>query len=355
MRGSVVRWVDDRADEIITSLTTGEAGLQPISVDVLSEVNPRLSRALASLIDVTTKDGFSSRWPFPLGNRFVALVFEQWVQENPNPTLANQINEQACWSSTIKRLRERWGLSIRNPHDIDRVSEQLTTDIIGLLQRCRIPVTPANIGYGIAQTAGDLCEGLPDHLSRFILTREFDTHSLPARGVQLTTLAFASLTLAQQDEAGTPAGPQPVWLIQPHAQIGMTGEVAHITEPFVREHLAPALLKHRQFIQELSAHPFSDVSNLRRAQSTSFKSTLTGAETEFDYVAEARREATDKKETLRQLKPNWAFDGSIDKILSRVDKRVAQRRKRSGMPSTRPTGWRQQAKQMIRHDLGLDP
>jgi hypothetical protein len=51
-----MRWVDDRADEVIMSLITGSAGLQPISLDVRHAVNPRLSRTLANLKYVATTE-----------------------------------------------------------------------------------------------------------------------------------------------------------------------------------------------------------------------------------------------------------------------------------------------------------
>jgi hypothetical protein len=164
--------------------------------------------------------------------------------------------------------------------------------------------------------------------------------------ILLTPIGAASKEEATHDA-------QPVWLIQPHAQIGMTGEVAHLTGPFVGNYLAPALLEHRQFINSLSAHPFSDVSNVRRAQQTSFKPTLTGAETEFDYIAEARREAEELTEMLKRREPGPELDNSINNILDRVDKRVAQRRKRAGRPASRPQGWRKRAMHLIRQDLDL--
>jgi hypothetical protein len=352
MRASVKKWVNDRADEVFASLTTSGAGLQATSLTIPEGLNPRLSSALENFLYVA-KDELLSRWPFPLGSRLLAFVLEQWVQEAPNETLANLIDNQPTWSLAIERLRARWGFAIRNSPDIDGLSEQLTTDITGLLQQCRIPVAPANIGYGLAKTVGDQWAALPHRFRKLIVTRECDNRPLPARGVRLSTLAFASLVLVPQDEAGPTEDPQPAWLMQPHAQIGMTGEVAHVTEPFVREHLAPVLLKHRQFVQALSAHPFRDLSNLRRAQPTSYKSGLTGAETEFDYVEEARREVEKQKDALLLLEPEWRFEISIEKILDRVAKRVAQRRERSGMPTTPPKGWRQQAKHMIRYDLDL--
>ena len=389
MRASVMRWVDDRADEVVTSLTTGEVGLQPISgevldeanpelspalaklideavaslttgeagtqpisVDVLDEANPELSPALAKLIDVTSKDEFPSHWPYPLGNRFLACVVTQWVQEVPNEMFANLIDSHPTWRSVIERLRARLVTALGEAPDFIELADQVMVEVIELLQQCRIPVTPANVGYGLAQTAGEGWRELHDHHKRLIATRDSDNRPLPARGVKLTTLIFASLSLWRSNEKDEIDDPQPAWLIQPHAELGMSGEVAHLTGPFVNDYLVPAVLAHRQFILSLSAHPFSDIASKRRAAPTSFPATLTGAETEFDYVQEARLEAGKQQKGLRALASHWSFENSVDKILDRVQKRVSQRRKRAGIPTTPPKGWRKEAEKAIREDLG---
>jgi hypothetical protein len=201
MRASVRKWVDDRADEVVTSLTTTSGGMQPISLTVLDDMNPELSNALGKLIEVACKNDLFSQWPFPLGDRFLAFVFEQWVQEAPDRTLANLIDIVPSWSLAIERLRARWVLATCNGPVSVEVAQQLLTDIAGLLQQCRIPVTPANIGYGIAHTAGDRWEELPDQYRRLIVTHDSDNCPLPARGVRLTTLGFASLKLWRSNKS----------------------------------------------------------------------------------------------------------------------------------------------------------
>jgi hypothetical protein len=156
-----------------------------------------------------------------------------------------------------------------------------------------------------------------------------------------------------EDDTQSPKEASVVWLVQPDARLALSGDLAHVSGPFIQTDLANAILAHRDFARSLAQHPFTEISAIRKAQPGSFKSTLADDECHFDYIAEARREAQSRRDVLIQNDVEWKIDRDVKKILDRTQKRVAQRRRRAGLEGTPPRRWRLEAERLIRQDLEI--
>ncbi|MGI8405761.1 MAG: hypothetical protein ACR2OE_13535 [Thermomicrobiales bacterium] len=327
-------------------MTTSRIGMQPMSLRALASTKPQFAQLLSDLNDHVRGDDLLGQWPFPLGNRHLVFVVRQWIQEEPSETLANLMMTDRCWTKTTSRYHELW---LKTPPDPLPKGYQLLNSSAELLALRQMPVTPATIGYTLAQIVGnDRIGQLPTSAQRLMLYSETDRSPLPARGTLLTTLVFAALMLREGDEQ-VRDDDDAERLVQPNAELQLSGDMSQLTGPFVREELARGMLTHRDFVRSLAQHPFTEISAVRSAQPGSFKSTA--PEDAFDYIKEVRREAQSQVDTLRQYDGSWQLDGAIKRIFDRVHKRVSQRRKRAGHPTAPPKRWRAEAERLIREDL----
>lgn len=302
------------------------------------------------------------------------LVLRQWVQEDASETLANQMSNNEAWLKAMTMFAGRLnrpartfviGSEIDAPRTLTMPSrsvlENITTmqagksdhlvnDISSVLAQCLLPVTPATLGYSLARIVGDdNIECLPRRLQRLVLRRERDGRPLPARGVLLETHLFASLTLFEDDSAATGRNPYG-WVVLPDAQFHLSADSALVTGPFIKDTLAAAMLAHRGFATSLATHPLADTGAIRKAQPGSM-TRLSREEDTLDYVAEARHEARLKRDMLLGLDAEWKLNNALVRLLNRVRKRVAQRRKRAGQPTTPPKDWQKIARELIDQDL----
>lgn len=374
MRATIRQWVEDRAADVESALTTNMAGLRPMSAEALDKTAPELARALSLLGRYVTEQDFLGRWPFPVGGSYLFLVLRQWVQEDANETLANQMSNNEVWRKAmtlfVGRLNRpaRTGVidsEVDGPRTVTvparsvresitmmqtGTADRLVNDISSVLTQCLLPVTPATLGYSLARIVGDdNIECLPRHLQRLVLRRERDGRPLPARGVLLETHLFASLTLFEDDSAATSRNPYG-WVVLPDAQFHLSADSALVTGPFIKDTLAAAMLAHRAFAANLATHPLADTSAIRKAQ-PGRKPRLNREEDALDYVEEARHEARAKKDVLLSHDTGWKRDAALDRLLNTVRKRVAQRRKRAGQPTTPPKDWQKIARELIHQDL----
>lgn len=317
-----------------------------MTLRALAATKPQFAQLLSGLKEHVRDDNLLGRWPFPLGNRHLAFVVRQWIQEEPSETLANLMKTDSCWTETTSMYRELW---LKTPPDPLPKGYQLLNASTELLALRQMQVTPATIGYTLAQIVGNDSIGqLPASAQRLMLYSETDRRPLPARGILLTTLVFAALMPPGGDEQ-VGEDDEAVWLVQPNAELQLSGDMSQLTGRFVREELARGMLTHRNFVGSLAQHRFTEISAVRSAQPGSFK--RTAPEDAFDYIKEARREAQSQVDTLRQYDGSWKLDDAIRRILDRVHKRVSQRHKRAGHPTAPPKGWRSVAERLIREDL----
>ncbi len=377
MRATVRRWVNDQAANVEAALTTSMVGLQPLSRKALEAAAPELAHALSNVSRYVAEQDLLARWPFPVGGSYLVLVLLQWVQEDVNETLANQMAGNEDWCAAMSMFAERLNRPARTfvihseveePRMVTvpsrSVRESITTmdpgagdglinDIRIVLAQCLLPQTPATLGYSLAQVVGEEnIEFLPRHLQSLVIRRQTDGRPLPARGVLLETHLYASLTLIENDGSANDSDPV-VWVILPDAKFHISGESALVTGPFIKDHLAAAMLAHRAFATSLAKHPLADTHAFRSAQAGRMKS-LDREGDALEYVDEAWHEARFESQWLHGLNPDWALDPALDRLLNKVQKRVALRRKRAGLPVTPAQGWRHVARKMIVEDLAGD-
>jgi hypothetical protein len=349
-------------------------GLRPLSNNALQGADPELAHAMFGLSRYVAEQDLLARWPFPVGGSHLFLILHQWVQEDANETLANQMSGNPAWLAAMAMFTDRLNRPARIivvhsetdpdlrtrvspttvPESISAMSagaiEDLVDDVRSVLARCLLPVTPATLGYSLARIIGDdNIELLPRHLERLVLRRNTDGRPLPARAVHLETHLFAALDLLE-DEDGALSNDLPVWLVQPDAQFRLSADAALVTGPFIRDRLAEAMLAHRKFVTNIAKHPLADTSSIRKSQAGSFKQ-LDREDDGLDYVTEAQREAGSRRDVLVRRGTGWKLDAEINRLLIRVQKRVAQRRKRAGLSTTPPKGWRQAARAVVVQDL----
>ncbi len=354
LQHSVRQWADEQAAEVFQSITTSSVGLRPVSMRALASAKPRLARSLSELSEVVEDEHLLERWPFPLGDKYLAIVVRQWIQEEPSKTFANLLLNHPFWAETTTMFRELWERSTKGGGaDPTRNASRLFDNVKDLLAQIQVPTSPANIAFTVGRIiSGEDIELLPTPHRHLIIAHQSDGQLLPARGVLLTTQIFASLSLLE-DDTQSPKEASVVWLVQPDARLALSGDLAHVSGPFIQTDLANAILAHRDFARSLAQHPFTEISAIRKAQPGSFKSTLADDECHFDYIAEARREAQSRRDVLIQNDVEWKIDRDVKKILDRTQKRVAQRRRRAGLEGTPPRRWRLEAERLIRQDLEI--
>ncbi len=371
---TVRRWDEQQAAAVESALTTTMTGLRPLSSKALKGADPELAQAMSGLSRYVAERDLLTRWPFPVDGSHLFLILHQWVQDDANETLANQMAGNPAWLAAMAMFTDRLkrpartfvihsetdsDISVTVPpkpvhESITAMStgaiEDLVDDIRSVLARCLFPVTPATLGYSLVRIIGDdNIELLPSHLQRLVLRRNADDRPLPARAVHLETHLFTALDLAEDDD-GALSNDQPVWLVQPNAQFRLTADAALVTGPFIKDKLAKAMIAHREFVTNMAKHPLSDIHAIRKAQAGTFLQ-LSREYDPKDYVAEALHEARSKRAVLRGLAPEWELNRALDDLLDKVQKRVAQRRKRSGWSLTPDKGWRREARTRIEQDL----
>jgi hypothetical protein len=290
------------------------AGLRPMSGETLEQTVPELASVLSELSGYVVEQDPMGRWPFPVGGSYLFLVLRQWVQEDANETLANQMTNNEKWLKAMTMFAARLNRPARTvvigsesnaPRTLTMPStplreklasmqvgtaDRLVNEISSVLTQCLLPVTPATLGFSLARIVGvDNIECLPRTLQRLVLRRERDGRPLPARGVLLETHLFASLTLFEDGSAATGKDPYG-WVVLPDAQFHLSADSALVTGPFIKDTLAAAMLAHRAFATNLATHPLADTSAIRKAQ-PGRKPRLHREEDALDYVEEARHEA----------------------------------------------------------------
>lgn len=349
------QWIESRWRDARAALVTTSLGAIPLSVETIASTRPELADLLMKQEQYLKASGLLNRWPFPLHAGHLFLVLRQWVHDEPSETLATQMETDPTWAATTCLLRERQQRATHYPGQQRPWNDRLLDDIVSLLAQCQLPVTPANIGFTLAAIVDDESRStLPTNWERLVLHRDQDKRPLPARGVQLTTLVFASLALTEPDEhdsGESSTSDQPiVWQVQPNAQVQMTGDLAHVTGPFIQGPLSTALIGHRNFANHLAQHPFTLTSAVRRAQPGSFATQGTQPDPELDYLKEALKTARGELHSLSQVL-DWQIDVRIGMLLKRTQNKVAQRRRRAGVSTTPPKGWRHEAERLIREEL----
>lgn len=349
-RATVQQWVEDRWRGQILALITTEAGAVPASMDTIAATRPELAALLAEMEQYRKRSALLDRWPFPVEAGHLLLIVRQWAQEAPNEMLANQLADDPVWARTTDLLRARHHKSAQLAGEHKPWNDRLLENIVSLLARCQVPATPANIGFTLASIVGTSgLPALPSEWQRLVLYRGRDKRPLPARGLQVSTLIFAALELVDTD-GRAPSDQQVAWQVQANAELGITGDLAHLTIPFVEHRLPPILVAHRDFAAHLARHPFTLSSARRHAQPGSFAHRETPAAQELDYLEEARHAAQEHTHLLKNLPPLQA-DIRIKQLLDRTQSRVAQRRRRAGVATTPPKGWRTEAERQIRREL----
>ncbi|CAN5511758.1 hypothetical protein BH23CHL4_BH23CHL4_21680 [soil metagenome] len=113
LQHSVRQWADEQAAEVFHSITTSSVGLRPVSMRALASAKPRLAQSVSELREVVEEEHLLERWPFPLGDKHLAIVVRQWIQEEPSKTLANLLLNHPVWAGTTAMLRELWERSTR--------------------------------------------------------------------------------------------------------------------------------------------------------------------------------------------------------------------------------------------------
>ena len=351
-RASVRRWAEAWWHDRLLPLISTQTGAIPASMGTIAATRPGLADLLTKLEQHQENVALLDRWPFPAQAGQILLVVQQWVQEAPNETLANQMTNDPLWTGTTDRLRKRHYKDSAFPGEqVQKLwSDRLVDDIIRLLADCQIPVTPANIGFTLATVVDESdLSSLPAWWQRLVLYRDRDRRPLPARGFQVSTLVFADLQLVDID-VQPPNDQQVSWQVQPNAELTIKGDLAHLTGPFVEHRLSPTLLAHRNFAARLARHPFTLPRARRQAQPGSFAVSNTREEPVLDYVEEALQAARELIPTFDPA-PAWRFDRAIEQLLDKTRSRVAQRRRRAKMSPTPPKGWRSEAKRRIREEL----
>lgn len=150
LRLSVRQWADEQAAAVYQSLTTSSIGLQPVSMRDLASAKPRLAQSLSDFIEVIREEQLLERWPFPVGDKPLALVFRQWIEEEPSKALANLLLSHPVWAETTAMLRELWERSTRgNQADPTRNAPRLFDNVKNLLAQTQVPTSPANIAFTV--------------------------------------------------------------------------------------------------------------------------------------------------------------------------------------------------------------
>jgi hypothetical protein len=144
-------------------------------------------------------------------------------------------------------------------------------------------------------------------------------------------------SVLQQPEAELGEVP---WIIQPNPDVTISGDLEYATAGLWREAQEMAV-RHRKYVQGFAKHPFARISAIRKAQPHSWAQQVPPGEASFDYVAEACRTLEPKLPRLQRFAGRLDYlNDAITPELNRVQRKVAGRRSRAGMPSTPPKNWR---------------
>ena len=312
------------------------------------------SRSLAASIDlshlldaaVRLARGRVVGWPLRFKKRLLILVLRQWVQEGPSRTLAALLADHPLWRREVQGLRgvyELWtGLHVDRPDrlaadwleesvwdagDLVRATPSGERTLAARLRLHGLPETPATMRHLRAVAAGR-------------------ASPLPARGVLVTTLVFAS----DVELVGDRDGALKLLLdFDANPDISITGALELATGPLF-EQVGTVALAHRNWLRRYGRSWLTVPANVRRAQPGSMRPGTAGRDDRFDYLAEAMRDADALAAAARHRPAN--LEGKISAYLARISRRVNQRRRRAGVRTrAEDKGWTGKARILLRRRL----
>lgn len=292
-------------------------------------------------------------WPMFWGGRVVGLVVQQWVQGEPDRTLANKLAEHEGWQYLVGFAQEFYGrFQAAGGTDFDswegdpplplpwpgsRRDRLGFSAFFGMqLRGAGLPDTPATLRYLRARAQGR-------------------NDALPARGVLVTTLVGVrrgnETFTSEEDALRYPPDSRfadsrtfDSRLIDPNPEITLSGALPWIPGPLLTR-AQKVVLQHQRWVARLAQHPMTTVFATRRAQSTAYLPTVR-SEQHFDYLSEALLTAPHWVATARVSSENR--EAQISAYLNTVADRVGRRRKRAGVTDPPPSDWRDEARRRLR-------
>jgi hypothetical protein len=245
-------------------------------------------------------------WPILVaGRRRVGLVIRQWVEEPPNPTLANLLAGDRTWQQAVNMLQ-------RVMSDADASVQDLSDRFLGdQLHRRGLPNSPATLAHLRAVLSGQ---------------RE----PLPARGVLVATTAYVQI----------PRRPQtaPLIVFQPPHDVAITGSLELVTSAMWQD-VGKGVASHRYWLDQLhelkiaphrrrSAYALANPVAKARAHPTAAKAHYLKDPGSLDYLTEARRGYNSQVQVLRRVH-SVEWDYHVSRYIKTVSARVEKRRQRA--------------------------
>jgi hypothetical protein len=264
-------------------------------------------------------------WPILVaGGRRVGLVLRQWVEEPPNPTLANQLAEDRTWQQTVNVLQ-------RMLDDADASPQDLSDPFLHDQQRRRgLPYSPSTIAHLRAVLSGQ---------------RE----PLPVRGVLIITTAYVQVPRL-------PSRAVPLILFQPPHDVTITGSLELVTSAMWQV-VGRVVTSHRGWLNQLdelkitprrrrSRYALANPVAKAKAHPTAAKAHYHEDPDSLDYLAEARR-GYDQLVDILRLVHSVEWDYHVSRYIKTVSARVEKRRQRAGLPTRGTRGWQVTVRQEL--------
>ncbi len=266
-------------------------------------------------------------WPLPMERGYLALVIEQWVQEEPNALLASELAANERWQEAIAATRLRifaaaLDLTVeelpddlaRRPVIVPRVTHQLRRQIAATLRFAGLPDTPRTVEHLLASAAGR-------------------DQPLPARGLLVATFI---LVHPHQDGLLLEVDPEP--------DIAILGTIDAASGSLLDD-AREVLRQHQTWVdRHLATGITIDALETRPHQMPQVRHPDPGSP-RYDYLAEAVRDINAVAERIRHT-PGQRRE-IIRDHLNDVYYRVHRRRKTAGLPLEPPQGWRVRARRRI--------
>lgn len=260
-------------------------------------------------------------WPFlyPDG-RWLMLVVKQWALERKSRTyLARLLSKNSKWQAVMEALTER--------DDVDCIPERA---LARMLSGNGLPATPPTVAYLRAVVCGH------------------PGTQLPARGVLVTTLAFAN---APADSRYPPDW----WAFHDGNPDSMvSGAHAYKTKE-IREEAARIELEHREWLEgsfkRLAIRtPEARSRAIASADRAASQLSIQKRAARLDYLQYVRDDENVKK-IIEAIRLGGRPSVEVERAIARADATIGQRRVRAGLPRTPPRGWKEVARREIRQEL----
>lgn len=293
----------------------------------------------------------SEIWPIPSsGRRKLGFVIRQWVQTTPDRTLVNVLTTSPSWRREVLALLQLYDIwRSRNPgqgigqwalrHTAGRSARRL--DEAGLPSS---PATMRHLHAVVAELGTRIrmderlwrdAHGLLDlSKERLADLAQAQPSWMPSRGLLITTLVYVKITPRMT-----------VVLDSKGSEVAISGPLEFTTGPLL-ELARGEVLRQRNWLRRWAQNPLTHISTIRRSQPHSWSHQAHEQSTDrFDYL----REALEGVDTVRlQARTHHlGVQGAISDHLKAVNKRVAARRRASGLATTPPPGWTKTARHQL--------